>query len=128
MRIAREEIFGPVVSVIKCRSERTGRVDHDVAYGLSCSIYTQDINRAFKAMRDVYTGIFYVNAPTIGAEVPPAVRRHEGDGQRASRGGPGRARRVLRVEVDHVDFSGKLQRAQIDTESIWSWGLEVLRS
>src|SRR5205085_6388427 len=70
MRIAREEIFGPVVSVMKCRSlEEAIAIGNDVEYGLSASIYTQDINRAFQAMRDLYTGIFYVNAPTIGAEV-----------------------------------------------------------
>ena len=70
MRIAREEIFGPVVTVLKCGSlEEAVAIGNDVIYGLSASIYTQDINRAFRAMRDTYTGIFYVNAPTIGAEV-----------------------------------------------------------
>ena len=78
MRIAREEIFGPVVSVIPCRSlDEAIAIGNDVEYGLSASIYTQDINRAFTAMRDLYTGIFYVNAPTIGAECTchSAVRR-----------------------------------------------------
>jgi aldehyde dehydrogenase (NAD+) len=70
MRVAQEEIFGPVVSVIPCKSyEEAVAIGNGVQYGLSASIYTQDVNRAFAAMRDMYTGIFYVNAPTIGAEV-----------------------------------------------------------
>ena len=69
MRIAREEIFGPVVSVMRCASlDEAIAIGNGVDYGLSASVYTQDINRAFQAMRDLYTGIFYVNAPTIGAE------------------------------------------------------------
>ncbi|HET7619705.1 MAG TPA: aldehyde dehydrogenase family protein, partial [Vicinamibacterales bacterium] len=85
MRIAREEIFGPVVSVIPCRSlEQAIEIGNSVEYGLSASIYTQDINRAFAAMRDLYTGIFYVNAPTIGAEVhlPFGGTKHTGNGHR----------------------------------------------
>ncbi|MCA1585727.1 MAG: aldehyde dehydrogenase family protein [Acidobacteria bacterium] len=116
MRIAREEIFGPVVSIINVRSlDEAIRVTNDVAYGLSASIYTQDINRAFRAMRDVYTGIFYVNAPTIGAEVhlPFGGTKATGNGHREA----GTA--ALDVFSDwksvYVDFSGKLQRAQIDT-------------
>ena len=70
MRIAHEEIFGPVVSVLKCGSlEEAIEIANGVTYGLSASIYTQDVNRAFRAMREMYTGIFYVNASTIGAEV-----------------------------------------------------------
>src|SRR3954465_8845880 len=64
MRIAQEEIFGPVVSVIPCKSdEEAVAIGNGVQYGLSASIYTRDVNRAFAAMRDLYTGIFYVNAP-----------------------------------------------------------------
>src|SRR5262249_48398381 len=64
MRIAQEEIFGPVVSVLRCESlDEAVTIGNNVQYGLSASIYTQDINRAFSAMRDLYTGIFYVNAP-----------------------------------------------------------------
>jgi alpha-ketoglutaric semialdehyde dehydrogenase len=119
MRIAREEIFGPVVSVIKCRDvDEAVTIANDVAYGLSCSIYTQDINRAFKAMRDVYTGIFYVNAPTIGAEVhlPFGGTKATGNGHREA----GQAALDVFSEWKsvYVDFSGKLQRAQIDTENI----------
>lgn len=119
MRIAREEIFGPVVSVLKCRNvDEAVTIANDVAYGLSCSIYTQDINRAFKAMRDVYTGIFYVNAPTIGAEVhlPFGGTKATGNGHREA----GQAALDVFSEWKsvYVDFSGKLQRAQIDTENL----------
>ena len=85
MRIAQEEIFGPVVSVMKCRSlDEAIAIANGVEYGLSAAIYTQDINRAFVAMRDLYTGIFYVNAPTIGAEVhlPFGGTKNTGNGHR----------------------------------------------
>jgi acyl-CoA reductase-like NAD-dependent aldehyde dehydrogenase len=119
MRIAREEIFGPVVSVIKCASaDEAVAIANDVAYGLSASIYTQDINRAFTAMRDVYTGIFYVNAPTIGAEVhlPFGGTKATGNGHREA--GLASLDVFSEWKSVYVDFSGKLQRAQIDTESI----------
>jgi acyl-CoA reductase-like NAD-dependent aldehyde dehydrogenase len=100
MRVAREEIFGPVVSVLPCASlDEAIDIANDVAYGLSASIYTQDINKAFAAMRDVYTGIFYVNAPTIGRGSAPAVWRDQGDRQRPQGGRDRGARRVLRMEV-----------------------------
>jgi aldehyde dehydrogenase (NAD+) len=119
MRIAREEIFGPVVSVIPCRSlEQAIEIGNDVEYGLSASIYTQDVNRAFTAMRDLYTGIFYVNAPTIGAEVhlPFGGTKNTGNGHRES----GIAALDLFSEWKsvYIDFSGKLQRAQIDLEDV----------
>ena len=119
MRIAREEIFGPVVSVIKCASlDEAISIANDVVYGLSASIYTQDINRAFRAMRDVYTGIFYVNAPTIGAEVhlPFGGTKATGNGHREA--GLAALDVFSEWKSVYVDFSGKLQRAQIDTENI----------
>jgi acyl-CoA reductase-like NAD-dependent aldehyde dehydrogenase len=119
MRIAREEIFGPVVSVIKCASvDEAVAITNDVIYGLSASIYTQDINRAFRAMRDVYTGIFYVNAPTIGAEVhlPFGGTKATGNGHREA--GLAALDVFSEWKSIYVDFSGKLQRAQIDTENI----------
>jgi acyl-CoA reductase-like NAD-dependent aldehyde dehydrogenase len=119
MRIAREEIFGPVVSVIKCGStDEAVSIANDVAYGLSCAIYTQDINRAFTAMRDVYTGIFYVNAPTIGAEVhlPFGGTKATGNGHREA--GLAALDVFSEWKSVYVDFSGKLQRAQIDTENV----------
>ena len=116
MRIAQEEIFGPVVSVIPCRSyEEAVAIGNNVQYGLSASIYTQDVNRAFSAMRDMYTGIFYVNAPTIGAEVhlPFGGTKDTGNGHREA----GQAALDVFTEWKsiYVDYSGKLQRAQIDT-------------
>jgi alpha-ketoglutaric semialdehyde dehydrogenase len=118
-RIAREEIFGPVVSVIPCRSlEEAIDIGNAVEYGLSASIYTQDINRAFTAMRDLYTGIFYVNAPTIGAEVhlPFGGTKATGNGHREA--GVAALDVFSEWKSVYVDFSGRLQRAQIDTEEI----------
>lgn len=117
MRIAREEIFGPVVSVLRCRSlEEAIDIANDVAYGLSAAIYTQDINRAFTAMRDVYTGLFYVNAPTIGAEVhlPFGGTKATGNGHREA--GIAALDVFSEWKSIYVDFSGRLQRAQMDTE------------
>ena len=119
MRIAREEIFGPVVSVIPCASvEEAIAIGNDVEFGLSASIYTQDINRAFQAMRDLYTGIFYVNAPTIGAEVhlPFGGTKHTGNGHREA--GVAALDVFSEWKSVYIDFSGKLQRAQIDVEQI----------
>ena len=119
MRIAREEIFGPVVSVMPCRSlEEAIAIGNDVEYGLSASVYTQDINRAFTAMRDLYTGIFYVNAPTIGAEVhlPFGGTKNTGNGHREA--GTAALDVFSEWKSIYIDFSGKLQRAQIDTEQI----------
>jgi len=117
MRIAQEEIFGPVTAVIKCESlEEAIAVGNSVKYGLSSSIYTKNVNSAFHAMRDMETGIFYVNAPTIGAEVhmPFGGMKETGNGHREAG--------VAGIDVFsewksiYVDYSGALQRAQIDTE------------
>jgi acyl-CoA reductase-like NAD-dependent aldehyde dehydrogenase len=119
MRIAREEIFGPLVSVIPCRSlDEAIAIGNDVEYGLSASIYTQDINRAFTAMRDLYTGIFYVNAPTIGAEVhlPFGGTKNTGNGHREA--GVAALDVFSEWKSIYIDFSGKLQRAQIDVEQV----------
>jgi acyl-CoA reductase-like NAD-dependent aldehyde dehydrogenase len=117
MRIAKEEIFGPVVSVIPVDSlDEAIEVGNSVEYGLSASIYTQDINSAFRAMRDMYTGIFYVNAPTIGAEthLPFGGTKNTGNGHREA------CVQALEVFSEwksiYIDYSGHLQRAQIDTE------------
>ena len=119
MRIAREEIFGPVVSVMRCKSlDEAIAIGNGVEYGLSASIYTQDINRAFQAMRDLYTGIFYVNAPTIGAEVhlPFGGTKNTGNGHREA--GVAALDVFSEWKSIYIDFSGKLQRAQIDVEQI----------
>ena len=118
-RIAQEEIFGPVVSVIPCKSyEEAVAIGNGVQYGLSASIYTQDLNRAFAAMRDMYTGIFYVNAPTIGAEVhlPFGGTKSTGNGHREA--GTAALDVFSEWKSVYVDFSGKLQRAQIDTADL----------
>jgi alpha-ketoglutaric semialdehyde dehydrogenase len=119
MRIAQEEIFGPVVSVIPCRSfDEALEIGNDVQYGLSASIYTQDVNKAFAAMRDMNTGIFYVNAPTIGAEVhlPFGGTKATGNGHREA--GTAALDVFSEWKSVYVDFSGKLQRAQIDTSEM----------
>jgi aldehyde dehydrogenase (NAD+) len=116
MRIAQEEIFGPVVSVMPCQSfDEAVAIGNGVRYGLSASIYTRDVNRAFAAMRDLYTGIFYVNAPTIGAEVhlPFGGTRATGNGHREA--GTAALEVFSEWKSVYVDFSGRLQRAQIDT-------------
>src|SRR5687767_2280703 len=119
MRIAQEEIFGPVTAVIKCNSlEEAISIGNGVRYGLSSSIYTRDVNKAFTAMRDMYTGIFYVNAPTIGAEVhlPFGGTKATGNGHREA--GTAALDVFSEWKSIYVDFSGKLQRAQIDTEQL----------
>jgi aldehyde dehydrogenase (NAD+) len=115
MRIAREEIFGSVVSVIPCDGlEHAIEIANDTIYGLSAAIYTQDVNKAFTAIRDVYTGIFYVNASTIGAEVhlPFGGTRHTGNGHREA--GTAALDVFSEWRSVYVDYSGKLQKAQID--------------
>ncbi|MFP5246876.1 MAG: aldehyde dehydrogenase family protein [Thermoanaerobaculia bacterium] len=117
MRIAQEEIFGPVTAVIRCSSlEEAISIGNGVKYGLSSSIYTRDVNKAFTAMRDMYTGIFYVNAPTIGAEVhlPFGGVKETGNGHREA--GVAGIDVFTEWKSIYVDYSGKLQRAQIDTE------------
>ncbi|HWW73757.1 MAG TPA: aldehyde dehydrogenase family protein [Pyrinomonadaceae bacterium] len=118
MRIAQEEIFGPVTTVIPAGSlEEAVEIGNGVRYGLSASIYTADVNRAFRAMNEMYTGIFYVNSSTIGAEVhlPFGGTKATGNGHREA------GTQVLDIFTEwksvYVDYSGKLQRAQIDEVS-----------
>lgn len=120
MRIAQEEIFGPALSVIHAGSvEQAIQINNRVNFGLSASIYTSNVNKAFEAMRDISTGILYVNAGTIGSEVqlPFGGTRGTGNGHREGGGPP-----VLEVFTEwksiYVDYSGRLQRAQIDTDSL----------
>ena len=116
MRIAQEEIFGPVVSMIQADSlEQAIDYSNSVVYGLSTAIYTKDINKAYRAMRDLYAGITYVNAPTIGAEVhlPFGGVKATGNGHRE--GGVGAIDFYTTWKAIYVDYSDRLQRAQIDT-------------
>ncbi|HEX9426498.1 MAG TPA: aldehyde dehydrogenase family protein [Candidatus Polarisedimenticolia bacterium] len=116
MRIAREEIFGPVVAVLAADGlDDALEIANDTVYGLSSAIYTQDLNRAFTAARDLDTGITYVNSSTIGAEthLPFGGTRRTGNGHRE-----GAAQTALEIfsewKTIYVDYSGKLQKAQMD--------------
>jgi alpha-ketoglutaric semialdehyde dehydrogenase len=115
MRIAQEEIFGPVVGVIPCEDfEDAVRIANDIEYGLSSSLYTKDVNRAFAAIRDLDAGITYINAPTIGAEVhlPFGGVKSTGNGHRE--GGIGAIDFFSTWKAVYVDYSDRLQKAQID--------------
>jgi len=115
MRIAQEEIFGPVVSIIPCDDlENAIEIANGIEYGLSSALYTKDVNRAFQAMRDLYAGITYINAPTIGAEVhlPFGGTKATGNGHRE--GGIGAIDFYTEWKSIYVDYSDKLQKAQID--------------
>jgi aldehyde dehydrogenase (NAD+) len=115
MRIAQEEIFGPTTALIPVKSfEEAVAAANSVQYGLSSSIFTRDVNKAFAAMRDLQTGITYINAGTTGAEVhlPFGGMKQTGNGHREA----GQAALDVFSEWKsiYVDYSGKLQRAQID--------------
>jgi aldehyde dehydrogenase (NAD+) len=117
MRVAQEEIFGPTTALISVKDfDEAVRVANGIRYGLSSSIFTADVNRAFRAMRDLEAGITYVNAGTTGAEVhlPFGGTKDTGNGHREA----GQAALDVFTEWKsiYVDYSGKLQRAQIDTE------------
>jgi aldehyde dehydrogenase (NAD+) len=116
MRISCEEIFGPVTTVIPISSLEEGiATANGVEYGLSGSIYTRDVNKAFRAMREFETGIFYVNSSTIGAEVhlPFGGNKNTGNGHREA--GIAGLEVFTEWKSIYVDFSGRLQKAQIDT-------------
>jgi alpha-ketoglutaric semialdehyde dehydrogenase len=116
MRIAQEEIFGPTTALIPVRDfDEAIQAANGVRFGLSSSIFTRDVNRAFRAMRDLETGITYVNAGTIGAEVhlPFGGTKDTGNGHREA----GQAALDVFTEWKsiYIDYSGRLQKAQIDT-------------
>jgi alpha-ketoglutaric semialdehyde dehydrogenase len=118
MRIAQEEIFGPTTALIRVKDvDEAIRVSNGIKYGLSSSIFTRDVNKAFRAMRDLEAGITYINAGTIGAEVhlPFGGTKDTGNGHREA----GQAALDVFTEWKsiYVDYSGKLQKAQIDTAS-----------
>src|SRR5215475_7914700 len=115
MRIAQEEIFGPVLSVIEVKSfDEAIEVINGTPYGLSSSVYTRDVQRAFHGMRDIEAGITYINGPTIGAEVhlPFGGVKDTGNGHREA------GTTVYDIFSEwksvYIDYSGKLQKAQID--------------
>ena len=114
-RLEQEEIFGPVLSVIRVAdADEAFKVNNDVKYGLSSSIYTSNVNVAFRAMNELDNGITYVNAPTIGAEahLPFGGVKQTGNGHRE--GGWQVYEFYSETKVGYADFSGTLQRAQID--------------
>jgi aldehyde dehydrogenase (NAD+) len=115
MRISQEEIFGPVTTVIPINDyEEAIEVANGTQYGLSLSMYTQDINRAFRAMDDLESGIVYINAPTIGAEIhlPFGGIKQTGNGHREA--GITAIDQYSEWKSIFVDYSGHLQKAQID--------------
>ena len=118
-RVAREEVFGPVLAVLEVADlEDALGVVNGVEYGLSAAIYTRDINAALRAVDRIDTGIVYVNAPTIGAEIPLPFggTKHTGNGFReaGSRG----IEQFSQLKTVYVDYSGRLQKAQIDTHPL----------
>jgi acyl-CoA reductase-like NAD-dependent aldehyde dehydrogenase len=117
MRIAQEEIFGPVVSLIRAEDlEDAIRIVNQTPYGLSSAIYTQDVNASAVAERNLETGIVYINASTIGAEIhlPFGGIKHSGYGRKEAGGRGGALDTYSRWKVIYRDFSGRLQKAQID--------------
>ncbi|MEO7428164.1 MAG: aldehyde dehydrogenase family protein, partial [Acidimicrobiales bacterium] len=117
-RVAREEVFGPVLSVIEVDDLADAvEVVNAVEFGLSAAIYTRDINSALSAVEAIDTGIVYVNAPTIGAEIPLPFggTKHTGNGFREA--GARGIEQFSQVKTVYVDYSGRLQRAQIDNRS-----------
>jgi aldehyde dehydrogenase (NAD+) len=115
MRVAQEEIFGPVLSIIEVATlEEAIAVNNSTKYGLSSAIFTQNINAAQVAMRDLASGIVYVNAGTIGAEIqlPFGGTRGTGNGHREA--GLGALEFFTEWKAIYIDYSGRLQRAQID--------------
>ena len=116
MRIANEEIFGPVLSLIPVDSlDEAIDIANGVEYGLSASIFSQNVNNAFRAMQDINTGILYINAGTTGAEIhlPFGGTKATGNGHREA--GTAAVDFYTEWQSVYVDYSGKLQRAQIDT-------------
>jgi aldehyde dehydrogenase (NAD+) len=115
MRIEQEEIFGPVLSVLRVDSaDEAFAINNDVKYGLSSSLYTRDVGLSFRALNELDNGITYINAPTIGAEahLPFGGVKQTGNGHRE--GGWEVYEFYSETKVGYVDFSGSLQRAQID--------------
>jgi len=118
-RLEQEEIFGPVLSVIRFRTiDEAFAINNDVRYGLSSSVYTRDVNVAMRALNELDNGITYINAPTIGAEahLPFGGVKQTGNGHRE--GGWEVYEFYSETKVGYLDFSGALQRAQIDTYDV----------
>jgi len=119
-RLAQEEIFGPVLSVLKAKDyEDAVAIANSVKYGLSSSIYTNDLRWAFRAMHELEAGITYINAPTIGAEVQLPFGGTKETGPTDTReAGTTALEEFTYWKTVYVDYSGRLQKAQIDTERL----------
>ena len=118
-RISKEEIFGPVLTVVKIRDlEEAIRVANDVQYGLSSSIYTENVNQAFRAVDQLEAGLCYINAPTIGAEVQVPFGGIKATGNGTREAGPTAIEEFSELKTVIVEYSGRLQKAQIDTEKL----------
>jgi aldehyde dehydrogenase (NAD+) len=120
-RVAREEVFGPVLAVVEVQDlDEAIEVVNSVEYGLSASVYTRDINEALHAVDRIDTGIVYVNAPTIGAEIPLPFggTKHTGNGFREA--GARGIEQFSQIKTVYIDYSGRLQRAQIDNRDTLS--------
>lgn len=117
MRIAQEEIFGPVLSIISAGSfDEAIDIANSVVYGLSSSIYTENIRNAFRAIEKLDTGITYINAPTIGAEIHLPFGGIKATGNGAREAGTTAIEEFSEIKTVYFDYSGKLQKAQIDVE------------
>jgi alpha-ketoglutaric semialdehyde dehydrogenase len=117
MRVATEEIFGPSTALIPCRDlDDAIAISNRVEYGLSSAIYTDDVNSAFRAIRDLDTGITYINAGTTGAEIqlPFGGTKYTGNGHREA--GTAALDTYTEWKSVYIDYSGRLQRAQIDNQ------------
>jgi alpha-ketoglutaric semialdehyde dehydrogenase len=118
-RIAREEVFGPVLAVLEVAGlDDAIDVVNSVEYGLSAAVYSRDIATALRAVDGIDTGIVYVNAPTIGAEIPLPFggTKHTGNGFREA--GTRGIEQFSQLKTVYVDYSGRLQKAQIDTHPL----------
>ncbi|HLF69390.1 MAG TPA: aldehyde dehydrogenase family protein, partial [Actinomycetota bacterium] len=114
MRIAQEEIFGPVTGIMSFETlDEAIAIANSTRYGLSCSIYTRDITATFKAITELEFGVVYINAPTIGAEVqlPFGGMKSTGNGHREA--GPQSLDEFMEWKAVSVDFSGRVQKAQM---------------
>ena len=115
MRVAQEEIFGPVLSIISCKNlDHAVQIVNDSKFGLSSAIYTQDINRAFRAMESLDTGITYINSSTIGAEIQLPFGGTKGTGNGHREAGTAALEIFTEWKAVYIDYSGTLQKAQIE--------------
>jgi aldehyde dehydrogenase (NAD+) len=124
-RVARDEVFGPVLAVLEVADlDEALEVVNSVEYGLSAAVYTRDINAALRAVDHIDTGIVYVNAPTIGAEIPLPFggTKHTGNGFREA--GTRGIEQFSQLKTVYVDYSGRLQKAQIDTHPLQGAGAD----